>query len=176
MLGFFRRLLPGRKPAKEGEIARKMRKQVRLLQHRNAKVREEAVKELYRVGHERAVPHLVHALRDREVHVRWYAVRSLGMVEHERVIPHLAKALRDKNDSVRLIAAEELGRIGRSIQGKEVKSAKAKTLQLVGAYFRPNEEPETIRQAYQAALEGKVTPANIRLYLKQLRALKGNVK
>ena len=123
-----------------------------------------------------AVPHLIKALQDPESDVRGEAVWALGEIRHASAIPHLANALRDKNSRVSSAAAEALGKIGNSLQGKTVEGREAKALQLVGQYFNKPEYLGVIRKAYLAALEGKVTPENARLFVKQLRALKGNVK
>ena len=139
-------------------------------------VRWRAATALGKIGHESAVPHLVKALQDEYSPVREEAVEALGRIGHESAVPSLVKALKDPYLSARLKAVWALGVTGRSIQGKKVKSKEAKALQLVGAYFREKETPKTILKSFHAALEGKVTKENARLYVKQLRALEGSVK
>jgi len=128
------------------------------------------------IKHESAVPYLAKALRHPNSSVRFYAAKTLWGIGHECTIPHLAKALQDKDTNVRLLAANALVNIGRTVRGNKVESNAAKALQLVWPLFRENEEPFVIHKAYQAALKGKVTKENARLYVKQLRALTGKVK
>jgi len=106
---------------------------------------------------------------------RFHAADALGNLGHPGAIPQLVEALRDEHHMVSERAAASLAKIGRSLQGKEV-GGEAQALQLVAEHFHEREDPIVVRKAYQAALKGKVTPVNARLFVKQLRALKGNVK
>ena len=149
---------------------------VKALQDEHALVRLGAVEALGRIGHKSAVPHLRNALQDAYKDVRWQVVEALVRIGHVSVVPHLAKALQDENDRIGGRAAEALGKIGLSIQGKRVEGKEAKALQMVAEYFHESEDPKIIHKAYLAALKGKVTAKNARLYVKQLRAMQGSVK
>jgi len=121
--------------------------------------------------------HLLEALEDEDPSVRDSIVQALGERGRRSSIPYLAKIMENDRESfVRSSAAEALRKIGQSMQGQIAKSKTAKALQLVAPHFREKEEPKIVRQAYTAALAGKITPANVRLYIKQLRAVKGNLK
>jgi len=188
------------------DVREQVEKLEKLKDAHDAGLRFNAALALGEIGHASAVPHLITALRDRDSEVRRSAVMALGKIGHPSALPHLAKALADENVNVGTTAAEALGTlkdvsavpplvealqndspvrwyaadalisIGRAIQGKPVKGKEAKALQLVAPHLRENEEAETIRKAYQAAFEGKVTKENARLYVKQLRAMKGSLK
>jgi len=113
-------------------------------------------------------------------HLKWNtkmsATRALGAIGREIAVSHLARALQDMNLGVRLNVAAAFGEIGRSFQGKEVNRKEARALQLVAEHFHEREEPEVLLKAYRAALKGKVTEKNARLYVKQLRAMRGSLK
>jgi len=139
-------------------------------------VRKNAAWALGQIGHPSAIPHMTSLLQDKEILVRLNTAWALGKIGHASAVPPLAKALQDSDHDVRWRAVWALVKIGQSLQDQAVKGKEAKALQLVAPYLHQDEEPELVRKAYTAALEGKVTPANIRLYLKQLRALKGKLK
>jgi len=139
-------------------------------------VRKKAVYNLGQLGRVSSIPKLIEALHDPSFHVRSRAVEVLGGFGQPHVIPHLVRALDDEHIITRTFAAKALGRIGRSIQDKPVRSKEAKALKLVGQYFHEQEQPHTVVDAFQAALNGKITTVNARLYVKQLRALKGSLK
>ena len=149
---------------------------IKALQDSDEAVRWEAAEALGRIGHPSAIPHLVKALQDPHPTVRMFAADALGEVTHVSAVPHLAKALQDEHVNVRKHAAIALGTIGHSIQGKSVRGKEARALQLVAEHFHKPEQPKIIRKALLAALEGKVTAKNVRLYIKQLHALQGSVK
>ena len=138
--------------------------------------RQEAAAALGNIGDASAVLPLANSLMDRHSLVREYAAGSLGQIGHPSAIPPLSDALHDENEEVRGYAALALGKISRSLKGKTVEGKEAQALQLVAAHFRQNEEVETIQKAFEAALKGKVTKENARLYIKQLRAMKGSLK
>jgi len=189
--------MPSRKPKEE--MPAQVRKQVEKLKDRDSNARWEAAQLLSemkhlssaphlikalqdsdeavgRIGHPSAIPHLVKALQDPHPTVRMFAADALGEVTHVSAVPHLAKALQDEHVNVRKHAAIALGTIGHSIQGKSVRGKEARALQLVAEHFHKPEQPKIIRKALLAALEGKVTAKNVRLYIKQLHALQGSVK
>jgi len=154
----------------------KVREQVKLLKHVNWSVRAMAAEALGELKHASAVPPLAKALQDKSHDVRTRAAQALGNIKHESAIPHLIRELQENDWFVNRHATRALGMIGRAIQGKAVGGKKAKALQLVGAYFHEYERPQVVLKAYHAALKGKITKENARLYVKQLRALKGSVK
>ena len=123
-----------------------------------------------------AVPHLAKFLKDPQEAVRRKTVAALGEIGHESVVPPLAKALQDQDWHTRLAAAKALRGIGRMIQDKPVEGREAKALQMVAEHFHELEDPDVVHKAFQAALKGKVTKVNARLYVKQLRALQGSLK
>jgi len=142
-----------------------------------ADIRMHVATALGKIGHESAVPHLIKALQlDPDWEVMMHAAEALGKIGHESAIPYLVKALKAPEQAMRGTTADSLVKIGWNIQKKEVKGKEAKALQLMGAYFHEEEEAETIRKAYETALAGKVTKKNARLYVKQLRAVKGKLK
>jgi len=150
---------------------------LKTLQHPSEDMRQEAASALGVIGQESVIPHLVQALqRDKVPNVRWSAAWALGKIGHESAIPHLVKAFQDQNESVRTNATWAFEQIGHSLKGKTVKGKEAKALQLVGPLFHKMEELTTMRKAYEAALEGRVTEKNARLFVKELRAVKGNLK
>ena len=148
---------------------------VKLLRDPNWYMREIAVESLGLMGHKRAIPPLVKALDDEHWSVSKKAMRVLGKA-NARAIPYLAKALKNKDKGTVSLAAIALGTLGQNLQGEHIKGKEAKAIQLVGQYFHKDEEPSVILKAYEAALNGKVTEKNARLYVKQLRAVKGSLK
>jgi len=177
--------MPSRKP--EEKIPFKVRKNVKMLQHQDWTVRLGAATALGGIGNASAVLPLAELLQDSSATVQTSAAQALGKIGHESAIPHLVKKVQSFHPIIgirphpwqmqaSIDAAKALILIGRSIQEKEVKSKEGKALQLVAEHFHESEEPEIILKAYHAALAGKVTPKNARLYLKQLRAMKGKVK
>ena len=141
-----------------------------------AELRWNAAEALGEIGHEKIVPHLVKALEDSNTYVRGRAAVALGRIGHEAAIPHLIKMLEDPASSETLNAEAALVTLGQTLQKKKAGSQEAKALQLVAEHFQPKETASVVRQAYRGALAGKVTKANARLFIKQLRAVKGNVK
>lgn len=139
------------------------------------KLHREVSGELAEIGPP-AIPPLAKALGHSKDWVRQRAVATLEKMNHPAAIPPLAKALQDSDSVVRSSAAWALGKIGRSIQGKEVEGKEAKAFQLVATHFRKEEAPEVILKSYRAALEGKITKQNARLFVKELRAVKGSLK
>jgi len=121
---------------------------------------------------------IVKFLEDPKADVRAAAVFAVHKTQPaEEALPLLARALKkDRNAYVKEQAAGELIALGQELKGKEVHSRDAKALQLVGPHFQSRDEWRTISKAYHAALAGKITQENARLYVKQLRALKGSVK
>jgi len=159
----------------ERQRREKIRTLARQLENTDWFVRSEAVKELGKIG-KPTLPLLARTLKDKTNSVRVSTVEALGTIEHEAVLPHLAQALQDKNEVVRIVTVETLEKIARRLQGKNVESKEARALQFVVPYFRENEHWQVFQKAFQAALKGKITEKNARLYLKQLRAMKGNLK
>ena len=56
---------------------------------------------------------------------------------------------------------------------KELVTREGKALLMVGKYFHEREDHKVVVEAYNAALKGLVDESNARLYVKQLRALRG---
>ena len=139
-------------------------------------VKAKAAEALGQIKHQRAVSRLLDALQHPRSDVRFNAAWALGEIGNVSTIPHLVKALQDEDPSVSTRAADALGKIGRSLKGKTVEGKEAKALQLVAEHFREDERTNVIRQAYQAALKGKVTAKNVRLYVKELHAMQGSLK
>jgi len=106
--------------------------------------------------------------------IRLDAAIQLAEIRHPDAIPALARLL--LRESYAHEAAKALRKTACNLTANEVRTKEEKALQLVGQYFRENEGPNVIHKAYVAALEGKITPKNARLYVKQLRALKGSLK
>ena len=160
----------------EKEIRNRIKKYTEQLDHPDAKKREQAVWALLQIGQPASIPPLAKALQHPDSKTRGDAAWALGEIGHPAAIPSLAKALQHADGETRGYAALALNNIAHSIQGIEVRGREAKALQLVGQYFREKEHPKVVHQAFQAALKGKVTKANARLYVKQLRAVKGSLK
>jgi HEAT repeat protein len=146
---------------------------VQVLKDGYGDIRRRAVEALGKIG-KSAIPHLTKALKDKNGGVREAAVIALGEIGRESAIPHLAKALKDENEDVRREAARALGMVGRGL--KEPVTREGKALLMVGKYFHEGEDPRVVVEAYNAALNGLVDESNVGLYVKQLRALQGNLK
>jgi len=179
--------MPGRE-SKEG-MPRIVRKYVaRLAKSRQGERRWDAAGELGQIRHPSAVPALVKALKDEHEHfqVRFRAAEALGYIGHPSALPHLAKVIEkriEEKSNARLMQEKVQERAEWALQAILVHSARKpgedkehKALQLVQPHFRKDEEPGVIGKAYQAAVEGKITEKNARLYLKQLRAMQGSLK
>jgi len=104
----------------------------------------------------------------------------LAEKEDSRVVKHALLAALDER--VREADIGFLVRVFRSVAGEKPVpteapgSTRAKALKLVAPHFTPQEDLEVVRQAISAALSGEITEKNARLYVKQLRALKGKLK
>ena len=166
--------MPSRKPKEE--MPAKVREQLENLKFWHPQRRADAAAMLGQIGGAEVVPALAERLRDKHSNVRWHAAQALGNIGHVSGDVPLAKALQDEEPNVRKRAAVSLGMIGRAIQGKKVEGKEAKALQMVAEHFHEREEPAIIQKVLQAALKGKITKENARLYVKQLRALQGSVK
>jgi len=130
---------------------------------------------LVKVG-PRAIPEL-HKLIDHPKHeIRHNVVRTLSEMKHPDAIPPLMEALEDSSEFVREQAIKGLLALGKKEKIHSPTDKRWKALQLVAPYFSQKEELYIVQNAYRAALEGKVTEKNARLYIKQLRAMKGSVK
>jgi len=123
-----------------------------------------------------AVPVLIEKLYDFFETAGAKAAEALGNIADERAIPHLVNVLHPVHIERATNAKEALVKIGRALQDRKATSKQGKALKLVTPHLRENDAAKVIEKAYLAALEGKVTAKNARLYVKQLRALKGNVK
>jgi len=132
---------------------------------------------LGKIKHKTVVTPLAKVLLDNEFKVGIAAAGALGNAG-PRAIPHLVKILGPPHQHFELRAAtvRALRKISHALQTETARTKEAKALQLVGPYFHEDEHPQVARKAYEAALAGKITPANARLYIKQLRAVKGNLK
>ena len=160
------------------EMPPHVRKHVELLKNSNWYVRVAAAEQLGGFGHPGAVPYLARSLRDEDAEVKMASVDALWKILHPSAIPHLVGVIRlnTSGPEMKEHAAKALKTIGRAIQGKEVERKGAKALQLVAPHLREEDEPELVLKAFRAALRGKITKANARLYVKQLRALQGKLK
>jgi len=108
------------------------------------------------------------------------AIENLGHVAGEKSIPILLEKLNhEKLDSA---AVEALGRITERLKRPRTKEGKA--LKFISSFYGPGlplseEHPNVIAQALRFVREGKISEkdrAHARLTLKQLRALRENVK
>ena len=153
----------------------------------NGVVRRHAVEALRSIGMandykeaNRVVPHIARALRDREAAVQAGAIESFQNLKPRKAIPHLLEVMKDKK--VGKLATGPLGEIIAHHEREGLSYPHRKAWRLVKPYFNKNrlgeweEEPQVVFNAYQAALKGKITEKNARLYVKQLRALKGSLK
>ena len=149
---------------------------IRALRDKDEDVRERAAQALGEIGHPSAIPPLLKAMQDPAKRVRKLSTVALGKVGHENAVHHLIKLLRDRSYVISGGAAVALVNISRSLKGKQVENKRMKALQFVGPYFHEREHPQVVRRAYMAALKGKITKENARLFVKQLRAVKGSLK
>ena len=122
--------------------------------------------------------------------VRYKAVWALGEIKHESAVEPLIQALKDKNKDVRESATWALDRIVESLEEKRVEGKKLtpegekllKVLALVKPHFTKDQEGriteswEVQARALEAAYNNEIDEKNARLYVKQLRAMKGNLK
>jgi len=138
-------------------------------------VEAEAMWALAKIDHPSAIPVLTQAIENTSrPYTGIEAAKALASMRHPGVIPALVK-YGDYFPRQREFA-QALFEISQELKGKQTDNPHAKALQLVGSYFHRGEDLGVIRKAYEAALKGKVTKENARLYVKELRALKGNVK
>jgi len=179
---------------------------IKALRDPEEKVRRNAAEALGEIRRDkRAVPELVKALYDPQWKVRAATARALGMIEHESAIPHLAYALHDPAYWVRSQAAMSLGWFSRRdgdiyywigqrgdaptpellidlihhVARQEPDNPHVKALELLQKHIRPNDSPELLRKLFHTAVRnGKlaINEKNVRLYVKQIRALEGKVK
>jgi len=149
---------------------------VRTLRDHDVKVREVTAQALAEVKSPDAISPLVQALKDEERTVRGYAALALGEIGRIEPTHQLTHQLQDRDQFAHQSAALALGKIGRAIRGQKVETEEERALQLVGKHFHEEEDAQTVHKAYLAALEGKITDKNAKLYIKQLRAVKGKVK
>jgi len=127
----------------------------------------ERIKELARIVEEQD-PSKMDPLRYRD------AVWKLGKMKHPQAIPLLIKA--HAITGTRLWAEYLLGIKANELQKQPIHAKEEKALLVVWRHFRENEEQRIVQKAYEAALEGKITPKNAALYVKQLRAVQGILK
>ena len=150
---------------------------LQLLNDKRLKVREWAAISLATNKQTEAVEPLKKALvADKRYGMKAMAAWALGEFEELSAIPQLGQALQEKNWDVSTNAASALVKIGKGLQGKTVEEKDAKALQLVAKHLQPDEWRIIAKKALLAALAGKINEQNARLYIKQLRAMKGNVK
>ncbi len=143
---------------------------------------------LGRSGRASAVPPLARALRFFEDPagggwtVRRQAAQALGAIGHPSAAAPLARALGDGAPEVRNAAARALGEIGRDLEGGRTGSRAGRALLVVWPLFRKDrkgnltEDHEVVSHAIKDALRGKITGANAKLAMMQLRALRGRLK
>ena len=141
-----------------------------------AHLREDSAQALVQIGHKSVVPHLIKALQDNNSIVSEAAKFGLEKFTDDEKILHVIKALQDKNTTNKHVLLALLPDLGRAIQQRNVEGTKLKALQLVIPHFHKEEELSVILKAYEAVLMGKLTKKNARLYIKQLRAVKGKLK
>jgi len=139
-------------------------------------VRFNIIQALGETGHPKAVPRLLQMLVIGNRFDRQQAIIALGQIGHPKAIPELVGELQKKWKEDREHVSMALQNIGENIQNKKVSGKEAKALQFVSPYFLEEEHPNVVLKAYEAALHNKIDPRNVRLYVKQLRAVKGNLK
>jgi len=147
-------------------------------------VRNAAAFELGRLAHAKIIPILARALNDPVEQVRYHAIDALATVgrlndrkNRYLVLPHLARALQQKPGAARRQAEQSVKQI--LTQNGDILpklAANPKPVKWVTPYFNENENPRVVRQALLAAVEGRIKPSNARLYVKQLRAMRGSLK
>ena len=123
-----------------------------------------------------AVPLLLGMVNDDSWEIRRNAIASLGQHRDLRALPALTKALEDPQSLVGETAASFTYWVIRNLGKKEQENKIVNALSLVHSHLRAEDDAKIMRKAYLAALKGKVTKENARLFVKQLRAVKGNVK
>jgi len=138
-------------------------------------IQELAGEALVKVG-PKAIPELRKLIHHSKHEIRYNVASTLSKIEHPDAIPPLIEALEDSGEFIREQAIKGLLELGKKEGNQPPKDERQKALQLVCKYFREKEEPHIVQKAYRAALKGKVTEKNARLYIKQLRAMKGNLK
>jgi len=125
----------------------------------------------------RAVPHLIRTLQStRNDMVKSRAVSALGNLRNVSAVPSLTKVLLGKDEDNSGLAALALMKIWRRTKDKRVEGEEASAFHLIAPHLREVEDPKVVRKAYRAALKGKITQKNARLYIKQLRAVRGSLK
>ncbi len=144
-------------------------------------VRTKAAEALGKIGDPDAIRHLIKALKDKDREVKKKVTWALGEIGKSDVILPLAEVLRDKNEDSRVkeMAAEALGKIVKKLKEvppKEDEPEEAKALRLVGKYFVENEDANVVKKAFEAAMKKEIDEKNAAIYVKELRALKGNLK
>ncbi len=158
---------------------------IQTLKDKNKDVRRKAAWALGKIGHESAIPHLIEALKDEDRGVRGYAVEALGEIKHESAVEPLTQTiLKDENENVRGKAVEALDKNVDSLEEKQEQGKKLtpegkkvlNAIKLVKPYFRKDEYVEVKARALQDAYKGKIDENNVRLHIKILRAMKGNLK
>ena len=152
---------------------------IKALRNENEPARRVAAWALGEIGDVDAVPHLIKALKGKNWNVRQDAAVALGKIGHLDAVRPLIKTLEDKNEYVREDAAWALGKIGKKLKEvppKKNEPEEMRALRLVGKHFVENEKPKVVINAFEAALKKEIDENNVKLYIKQLRALKGNLK
>jgi len=139
-------------------------------------VRAIAVRALGSFHYPRIVRILNRVLKDPDTDIRWSAIQALSRIRGGPALPGLAQALGDKEKKVREDAAIALFHIVETPTTDEKGHEIRKTLLLVHPHLHEKEDWGVVRQAYLAAIKGTVTKNNARLYVKQLRAVKGKLK
>ena len=148
----------------------------RIRKTENREVRTVAIRALGSFPHPRIIRLLNRPLRDKEKDIRWGACTALARIGGPAVLPGLTRALEDKENKVWTEAATSVYTVNKNLKGNEPKDEKARALFLVHPHLRENDEPDVMRNAYLAALNGEVDKGNARLFVKQLRAVKGKLK
>ncbi|MFC1608077.1 HEAT repeat domain-containing protein [Candidatus Latescibacterota bacterium] len=83
----------------------------KMIDHPEKEFRARVCYSLGSIGHEKALPYLIHGLGDETPEVRHSAVSAMGYLPHEKIseyTPHLYRMLRDDADSVRAAAVHSL--------------------------------------------------------------------
>ena len=147
------------------------------------------------IGHASAIKPLTEAVTGYfDPGITQAAFFSMGQIGDSQALPlllqRMSRNMKPPEDvsrawtydpNVRNAAAEAVYKIlekarERRPGGKSLRDENVKKLLPVHEHVREEDDSELKAHAYQAALEGKVTEKNARLYLKQLRALEGKVK
>ena len=176
---------------------------VKALQTANPSVKQEALKALIKIDQKSAIPHVLGALKDPNSSVKATAAETLGKIEHPSVAPALIEALKDNDEYVLQHVIDALGERGESsaipeltallrqgnkkvaralhliskkIGDRPVEGAEAQAMQEVAKHLHRADGTALFGQAYLDLLEKRVTTQNLRLYIKQLRAVEGRLK